>query len=68
MKPLTAQEVAGYLKEYGYVFDHYTGSHGIWINPSTGHSVPVPRHGNRPLRQGTLKAIFNACKIPKPKR
>ena len=27
MKPLTAREVEGYLKEYGYVHDHTTGSH-----------------------------------------
>ena len=68
MKPLTAREVEGYLKEYGYEHDHTTGSHRVWINPRNGHAVPIPFHGNRVLPQGTLNAIFNACGIPKPRR
>ena len=68
MKPLTAREVEGYLKEHGYVHDHTTGSHRVWINPGNGHAVPIPFHGNRVLPQGTLNAIFNACGMPKPRR
>ena len=68
MKPLTAKEVEGHLLAHGYQYDHTTGSHRIWINPMTGHSVPVPMHGNRKLKQGTLIGIFNACNMPKPKR
>lgn len=68
MKPLTAREVEGYLKEAGYTFARTDGSHFIWKNAATGHAVPVPHHGNRPLRQGTLNAIFNACGIEKPQR
>lgn len=68
MKPLTAKEVARILKDHGYVLDHYTGSHGIWIKLENGHSVSIPRHGNKALKQGTLIAIFNACHIPKPRR
>ena len=29
------------------------------------HSVPVPHHGNSPLRQGTLLSIFNSTSISK---
>lgn len=68
MKPLTAKEVERHLKAAGYVYDHTDGSHFIWRNDSTGHAVPVPNHGNRPLKQGTLIAIFNACGIDKPRR
>lgn len=68
MKPLTAREVERYLKAAGYVYDHTDGSHFIWRNDAKGHSVPVPHHGNKPLKQGTLIGIFNACGIEKPRR
>lgn len=68
MKPLTAREVEAYLKAAGYVYDHTEGSHFIWKNDERRHSVPVPHHGNKPLKQGTLNGIFNACGIEKPKR
>ena len=68
MKPLTARQTERCLSAHGYRYDHSTGSHHIWINDATGHSVPVPFHGSKPLKQGTLIAIFNACNIPKPRR
>lgn len=68
MKPLTAREVEAYLRANGYVVDHATGSHRIWRNDAKGHAVPVPRHGNATMRQGTLKAIFRECGIEPPKR
>ena len=68
MKPLTAKQVERYLRAAGYVFLRMRGSHAIWQHPLTGHSVPVPHHGNSPIAQGTLNSIFNACGIPKPPR
>ena len=68
MKPLTPKEVEGYLSRSGYAYHHSTGSHRIWKNAQTGHSVPVPSHGNRPMKQGTLLSIFRACGITPPKR
>ncbi len=57
MKPLTAQQVEKILKDAGFRHDRTQGSHFIWVN-GEGRSVPVPHHGNRPLRQGTLHSIF----------
>lgn len=68
MKPLTAREVEEYLSAAGYVYDHTSGSHFIWKNVATGHAVPVPHHGNQPLRQGLLNAIFRSCGIERPQR
>ncbi len=68
MKPLNASEVEGDLRTAGYVFVRMRGSHAIWRHPLTGHSVAVPHHGKAPIAQGTLKSIFNACQIAKPKR
>ena len=52
MKPLTAKEVESYLKAAGYAFARVEGSHFIWKNMATGHVIPIPHHGNKPLRQG----------------
>lgn len=68
MKPLTATEVERLLAMNGYVLDRICGSHHIWKNAERRPAVPVPHHGNRPLRQGTLNAIFSSCGIPKPQR
>ena len=68
MKPLTATEVERLLMANGYVLHRICGSHYIWKNVERKHSVPVPHHGNAPLRQGTLQSIFNATGIPKPQR
>ena len=68
MKPLTAREVEKHLKAAGFTKDRTEGSHHIWVNDNKGISVSVPHHGNRPLKQGTLIGIFNACGIEKPKR
>ena len=68
MKPLTAKEAEQYLKAHGYMLDHVTGSHYIWINPLTGKAVPIPHHGNRPIPQGTLISIFKAAGIESSQR
>ena len=68
MKPLTAREVERLLKANGYVLHRICGSHHIWKNLASNKAVPVPHHGNVPLRQGTLNSIFNATGLPKPQR
>ena len=68
MKPLTAKEVECYLKAYGYKLDRIRGSHHVWVNDAVGKSIPVPHHGNEPLKQGILNGIFNDAGIPKPLR
>jgi predicted RNA binding protein YcfA (HicA-like mRNA interferase family) len=65
MKPLTAQQVERILKGAGFWHDRTHGSHFIWEN-GEGRSVPVPHHGNRPLRQGTLHSIFKKAGLPPP--
>lgn len=68
MKPLTAKEVESYLQAAGYMFARVEGSHFIWKNMATDHAIPIPHHGNKPLRQGVLNSIFRACGIEKPQR
>lgn len=66
MKPFTAQEVERILKANGFHLVSSNGSHFKWTD-AEGHSVPVPHHGNRPLRQGTLHSIFRLAGIPPPR-
>ena len=68
MKPLNAAATERHLRAAGYVFVRMRGSHAIWRNPATGHSVAVPHHGSGPIAQGTLVAIFNACGLQTPYR
>lgn len=53
---------------HGYVLHRICGSHFIRKNPAKNHAVPVPHHGNAPLKQGTLNTIFNSTGIQKPQR
>ena len=67
MKPLTAQEVERILKAHGFRLASSNGSHFKWTDADGRRSVPVPHHGNRPIRQGTLHSIFRLAGIPPPR-
>ena len=67
MKPLTPREIERYLKAGGFWLDRICGSHYIWESDA-GRSVPVPHHGNRPVKQGTLLSIFRKAGITPPSR
>ena len=66
MKPMTPQEVERILKAHGFRLERSNGSHFKWTD-AAGHSVPVPHHGNRPIKQGTLHSIFRIAGIPPPR-
>ncbi|MGN0832348.1 MAG: type II toxin-antitoxin system HicA family toxin [Kiritimatiellia bacterium] len=63
---MTAQEVERMLKARGFRLAASNGSHFKWTDDA-GRSVPVPHHGNRPIRQGTLHSIFRLAGIPPPR-
>ena len=66
MRPLTAQEVERILKEHGFRLAASNGSHFKWTD-AAGRTVPVPHHGNRPIRQGTLHSIFRLAGLTPPR-
>ncbi len=57
MKQFKPKEIVKFLKEYGYVEDHFTGSHLIMYNPKTRVRAVVPVH-KKDLPIWTLKAIL----------
>ena len=68
MKPLTAREVEAILKSHGWSLARTTGSHFIYRNECDGRSIPVPKHGNKVLKQGTLIGIFKGAGIERLER
>ena len=68
MKPLTAKEVEAILRAHGWSLSRTTGSHFIYRNENDGRSIPIPKHGNKVLKQGTLIGIFKGAGIPRPPR
>ena len=56
---MTYRELTRRLRRLGCVFVRQArGSHEIWANDRTGATSPIPNHGSRDLRQGTLLRIL----------
>jgi predicted RNA binding protein YcfA (HicA-like mRNA interferase family) len=54
----SGRQVIGALERAGFELLRQRGSHVTMINRKTRQSIPVPVHGRRPLRRGTLRAII----------
>ena len=50
MLRMTAREVEGLLRRYGFELILQKGSHRKWRQPETGSQVIVPEHRGRTLR------------------
>ena len=64
MRRMTAREVEGLLRRYGFQLPSQKGSHRKWRQMETGLQVIVPEHRGRTLPLGTLRAIFKGAEIP----
>ncbi|MDE2802367.1 MAG: type II toxin-antitoxin system HicA family toxin [Chloroflexota bacterium] len=63
---MTYAELTRKLRRLGCVFARQArGSHEIWANDKTGATSPIPRHGNRDLKPGTLLRIIRNLGITK---
>jgi len=49
------------LEQVGFEFLRQRGSHVTMINRDTGQTIPVPVHGSKPLKSGTLRGIIQAA-------
>lgn len=59
---LTSDKLIKILSKYGFVLDHQTGSHRVYLNEETRKRVIVPYH-KKDLPKGTLQAIIKAAGI-----
>ena len=55
---LKPAEVIRILERAGYYIDHTTGSHYIMRYPDRPGRIPVPYHGARDIKRGTLRSII----------
>ncbi|MEW6107721.1 MAG: type II toxin-antitoxin system HicA family toxin [Nitrospirota bacterium] len=59
---LTAEKLIRILMKHGFVLDHQTGSHRVYVNAATRKRVVVPYH-KKDLPKGTLLSIIKAAGI-----
>jgi predicted RNA binding protein YcfA (HicA-like mRNA interferase family) len=59
LKELQYLELISKLKKLGFRFYRQgKGSHELWVRDRDGKAVPIPRHENKPIRKGTIRAII----------
>ena len=51
------------LERRGWYVKRIRGSHHILRHPDIPDAVPVPVHGNRPLKPGTLNNILKTARV-----
>ncbi|MBI5299515.1 MAG: type II toxin-antitoxin system HicA family toxin [Deltaproteobacteria bacterium] len=57
------RQIIQILKKRGFKERRITGSHHIFRHAVTGCIVPVPVHGNKDLKKGTLRNILKLADI-----
>jgi predicted RNA binding protein YcfA (HicA-like mRNA interferase family) len=56
---LKPREVIRILERAGYYIDHTSGGHYIMRHPDRPGRIPVPYHGGRDIKRGTLRSIIS---------
>ena len=54
---LTGEELGKIVEKFGFVFDHQTGSHGVYKHPD-GRKITIPVHSNEEIGPGLLNKII----------
>jgi predicted RNA binding protein YcfA (HicA-like mRNA interferase family) len=63
---MTYRTLAKELRRLGCKFvRRAAGSHEIWWRPANQRFTTIPRHGNRDIPTGTLRAILRDLGIPR---
>lgn len=59
MNSYSYKKITRKLKKLGFRFYRQgKGSHTLWVNDERKKIIPVPNHGNKDIRSGTLRAII----------
>ncbi|MBS3176637.1 type II toxin-antitoxin system HicA family toxin [Candidatus Woesearchaeota archaeon] len=54
---LTGKEVAKVIEEFGFIYNHTTGSHMIYRHPD-GRRTSIPHHSGEEIGPGLLTKII----------
>ena len=60
---VSGKQVIAALEKDGWYVKRVRGSHHVLRHPSIPDAIPVPIHGNRPIKRGTLASILRAAGI-----
>jgi len=55
---VNGKQVIAALEKEGWYVKRVRGSHHVLRHPSIPDAIPVPVHGNRPIKRGTLASIL----------
>ena len=61
MKPIAGKDLAKALERNGWLLDRIQGSHHIYIKKGHPERIPVPIHGNTPLKTGLAKHLLKVA-------
>ncbi|HET8956395.1 MAG TPA: type II toxin-antitoxin system HicA family toxin [Solirubrobacterales bacterium] len=60
---VSGKQVIAALEKDGWYVKRVRGSHHVLRHPDIPDAIPVPVHGNRPIKRGTLSSILRAVGI-----
>ncbi len=60
---VSGRELIAALGKRGWYVKRIRGSHHVLRHPDRPDAIPVPVHGNRPLKRGTLANILRTAGI-----
>lgn len=60
---VNGKQVIAALEKEGWYVKRVRGSHHVLRHPSIPDAIPVPVHGNREIKRGTLASILRAAGI-----
>lgn len=60
---VSGKEVIAALEKEGWYVKRVRGSHHVLRHPSIPNAIPVPVHGNRAIKRGTLASILRTAGI-----
>ncbi|MBM3666927.1 MAG: type II toxin-antitoxin system HicA family toxin [Actinobacteria bacterium] len=61
MPSVSGKQLVKVLERRGWYVKRVRGSHHILRHPEIPDAVPIPVHGNRPLKRGTLSNILKTA-------
>ncbi len=60
---VNGKQVIAALEKDGWYVKRVRGSHHVLRHPSIPDAIPVPVHGSRPLKRGTLASVLRAAGV-----
>lgn len=60
---ISGKQVIAALEKEGWYVKRVRGSHHVLRHPNIPDAIPVPVHGNREIKRGTLASILRAAGI-----